>query len=204
MGSGSGCMVHHSNMVRAVRKQGLMQANSQLHLCSSYSLESLVYHYDGSSHFKVIWDSIPREAHFAGPQWHGTPCPERPILQVTLDAVSRQLYTPYCAFLLCSLLGSFWSARLDPSLGLCIFFFFFPNTFFSFTISIPLQSWFGHYGACLLIHMDINYKIIHSMRIILSRYAIFSMLSLVFQKSFANVGNARILASQTLSLLVCQ
>lgn len=84
------------------------------------------------------------------------------------------------------------------------FFFFFPNTFFSFTISIPLQSWFGHYGACLLIHMDINYKIIHSMRIILSRYAIFSMLSLVFQKSFANVGNARILASQTLSLLVCQ
>lgn len=66
MGSGSGCMVHHSNMVRAVRKQGLMQANSQLHLCSSYSLESLVYHYDGSSHFKVIWDSIPREAHFAG------------------------------------------------------------------------------------------------------------------------------------------
>lgn len=121
---------------------------------------------------------------------------------MTLDAVSRQLYplTVLSYSVVCWAPSEVGAESI--SWPLCLFFS--PNAFFSFTISIPLQSWFGHYGACLLIHMDINYKIIHSMRIILSRYAIFSMLSLVFQKSFANVGNARILASQTLSLLVCQ
>lgn len=183
MGSGSGCVVHHDNTVRAVRRQGLMQASTQLHLCISHPDPCLPLRWVFSYNL-TAWQRGPF------PRWSEILSTDN---RTSLTVLS---YSGSPAeFLLKQKNESFISWPLYP---------FFPSAFYRFTISIPLQSWCGHYGPCLLIHMDINYKIIHSMRTVLSRYAIFSMVSLVFQKSFANFGNAWILASQILNLLVCQ